>query len=108
MPLVEVFAREEHMPKVQAGDFCHFLQEHFGVEPGVVQVMMTTVKDLAPEPVYVSIRAKGTPPRREKVNEILQGIGRWLADKGLAKGKIRIELFEPSQQAVHAWTESKL
>mmetsp|Transcript_36384 Transcript_36384/g.67745 ORF Transcript_36384/g.67745 Transcript_36384/m.67745 type:complete len:109 (-) Transcript_36384:50-376(-) len=108
MPLVEVFAREEHMPKIPAAEFCHFLQEHFQVEPGVVQVMMTTVKDLAPEPVYISLRAKGTPPRREKVGEILAGIGRWLAGRGLDTGKIRIELFEPSQQAVHAWRGSKL
>eukprot|EP00439_Symbiodinium_sp_Y106_P074950 s408_g14.t1 len=108
MPLVEVFAKEEMLPKIPAAEFCHFLQEHFKVEPGIVQVMMTAVKDLAPEPVYISVRAKGTPPRREKVNELLAGIGRWLTGKGLRSGKVRIELFEPSQQAVHAWRDSKL
>ena len=96
------------MPKIQAAELCHFLQEHFGVEPGVVQVMMSVVKDLAPEPVYLSLRAKGTPPRREKVNELLAGIGKYLESKGLSRGKIRIELFEPSQQAVHSWGSSKL
>ncbi|CAK9110791.1 unnamed protein product [Durusdinium trenchii] len=99
MPLVEVFAREEDMPKIKAAELCHFLQDHFAVEPGVVQVMMSVVKDLAPEPVYLSIRAKGTPPRREKVADLLAGIGRYLDSKGLGRGKIRIELFEPSQQA---------
>eukprot|EP00434_Breviolum_minutum_P031624 symbB.v1.2.027960.t1/scaffold2908.1/size67487/3 len=128
MPLVEIFAKEADMPKIQAAELCHFLQEHFGVEPGVVQVMMSVVKDLAPEPVYLSLRAKGTPPRREKVNELLAGIGKYLESKGLSRGpgiegegrpwfhrnpptpagKIRIELFEPSQQAVHSWGSSKL
>eukprot|EP00913_Durusdinium_trenchii_P031132 g29152.t1 len=83
MPLVEVFAREEDMPKIKAAELCHFLQDHFAVEPGVVQVMMSV--DLAPEPVYLSIRAKGTPPRREKVADLLAGIGRYLDSKGLGR-----------------------
>ena len=31
--------------------------------------------------VYLSLRAKGTPPRREKVNELLAGIGKCAMDE---------------------------
>ncbi|CAK9110736.1 unnamed protein product [Durusdinium trenchii] len=113
MPLVEVFAREEDMPKIKAAELCHFLQDHFAVEPGVgshegTECTTETTNTTSGETegsairirhVYLSIRAKGTPPRREKVADLLAGIGRYLDSKGLGRGKIRIELFEPSQQA---------
>mmetsp|Transcript_36916 Transcript_36916/g.110257 ORF Transcript_36916/g.110257 Transcript_36916/m.110257 type:complete len:109 (-) Transcript_36916:6-332(-) len=108
MPLVEVYARESDLPTFKAEELCSFLEGLFGVEPGVVQVMMIPVKDLTPEKVYFSLRAKGTPARREKVGELLAKLEQWLSAHGVAKGKIRIELFEPSQQAAHAWGSSKL
>eukprot|EP00930_Biecheleria_cincta_P086630 TRINITY_DN7589_c2_g1_i1.p1 TRINITY_DN7589_c2_g1~~TRINITY_DN7589_c2_g1_i1.p1 ORF type:complete len:110 (+),score=26.93 TRINITY_DN7589_c2_g1_i1:1-330(+) len=106
MPLVEVFAREGQMPTFKASELTKFLEQLFGVEPGVCQVMMTSVKDIAPEPVYFSIRAKGTPPRIEKIKDLLAEMGKWLSNHGVPQGKVRIELFEPSQQNVHSWNAS--
>ncbi|CAE8673699.1 unnamed protein product, partial [Polarella glacialis] len=98
----------DHVQSIKAAELCEFLQTLFGVEPGVVQVLVIPVRDLAPEPVFLSLRAKGTPPRKEKVGQMLADIGRWLSEHGVARGKIRIELFEPSTQAVHFWGASKL
>mmetsp|Transcript_98422 Transcript_98422/g.228249 ORF Transcript_98422/g.228249 Transcript_98422/m.228249 type:complete len:109 (-) Transcript_98422:113-439(-) len=108
MPLVELYAREVDLPQFQASELCSFLEKLFAVDHGIVQVMMVPVKDLGPEQVYLSLRAKGTPPRKEKIGELLAQIEKWLSTHGVAKGKLRIELFEPSQQAVHAWGASKL
>eukprot|EP00931_Biecheleriopsis_adriatica_P103345 TRINITY_DN78197_c0_g1_i1.p1 TRINITY_DN78197_c0_g1~~TRINITY_DN78197_c0_g1_i1.p1 ORF type:complete len:109 (-),score=28.61 TRINITY_DN78197_c0_g1_i1:54-380(-) len=108
MPLVEVYLKEGEKPTFQVTEFVEFLQKLFGVEPGVVQVMVVPVKDLAPEPVYISMRAKGTPPRREKIGQLLAEVEKWLSAHGTGRGKIRIELFEPSHQSVHAWKPSKL
>mmetsp|Transcript_31485 Transcript_31485/g.90273 ORF Transcript_31485/g.90273 Transcript_31485/m.90273 type:complete len:109 (+) Transcript_31485:61-387(+) len=108
MPLVEVYAREKDLPGFRAEELCSFLEGLFKVEHGIVQVMIIPVRDLAPEKVYLSLRAKGTPPRKEKVGELLAELQQWLSAHGVAKGKVRIELFEPSQQAVHAWGNSKL
>mmetsp|Transcript_60899 Transcript_60899/g.122070 ORF Transcript_60899/g.122070 Transcript_60899/m.122070 type:complete len:91 (-) Transcript_60899:40-312(-) len=90
MPLVEVYAREADLPNFKAAELCGFLEGVFSVEHGIVQVMMIPVRDLAPENVYLSLRAKGTPPRKEKVGELLAKIQQWLSSQGVAKGKICI------------------
>merc|ERR1719343_411819 len=64
---------------------------------------MIEVHDLAPEQVFMSVRAKGTADRKEKVNELITKVGSWLEAKGVMNGRVRIELFEPTQQAAARW-----
>mmetsp|Transcript_112451 Transcript_112451/g.223458 ORF Transcript_112451/g.223458 Transcript_112451/m.223458 type:complete len:110 (+) Transcript_112451:75-404(+) len=106
MPLVEVYTLDSDALGFKASELCCFLEGLFQVDPGVVQVMIIPVADLAPTRVYLSLRAKGTEPRKAKVGELLNEIGQWLSARGISAGKLRIELFEPSQQAVHAWNSS--
>mmetsp|Transcript_67665 Transcript_67665/g.195921 ORF Transcript_67665/g.195921 Transcript_67665/m.195921 type:complete len:112 (-) Transcript_67665:87-422(-) len=104
MPLVEVYAREQDFPKTfGATELEAFLLGHFGVERGVVQVMFIPVRELSPEPFYISIRAKGTPERAKRTAELLAGLEGWLTQRGVTRGKVRMELYEPSLQSVRAW-----
>mmetsp|Transcript_46742 Transcript_46742/g.99867 ORF Transcript_46742/g.99867 Transcript_46742/m.99867 type:complete len:230 (-) Transcript_46742:144-833(-) len=103
MPLVELFFRPEDAPDFRAQELCTFMEGLFGVQPGIVQVMMVPAWDLAPEQAFMSIRAKGTPERKEKVNELLAAMGVWLTSHGILTGRTRIELFEPTQQAAQRW-----
>lgn len=103
MPLVELYFKQQDAPAFSAQELCTFMESLFQVTPGIVQVMMIPVKDLAPEHVFMSIRAKGTADRKEKVNALLSAIGAWLEEHGVPSGRSRIELFDPPQQGAHRW-----
>eukprot|EP00443_Scrippsiella_acuminata_P094467 CAMPEP_0115519282 /NCGR_PEP_ID=MMETSP0271-20121206/78351_1 /TAXON_ID=71861 /ORGANISM="Scrippsiella trochoidea, Strain CCMP3099" /LENGTH=125 /DNA_ID=CAMNT_0002950279 /DNA_START=29 /DNA_END=402 /DNA_ORIENTATION=- len=85
MPLVVVFAKAEDLPKFSASDLEQFLIKLFGVDPGIVQVLMLPVYDLSPDAFYVSIRAKGNPERRERMPAMLSELSAWLATRGAAR-----------------------
>mmetsp|Transcript_5920 Transcript_5920/g.10599 ORF Transcript_5920/g.10599 Transcript_5920/m.10599 type:complete len:162 (+) Transcript_5920:72-557(+) len=103
MPLVELYFRHQDAPKFSAQELCTFMEGLFQAQPGIVQVMMIPAKDLAPEQVFMSIRAKGTADRKEKVNELLSALSAWLEQHGVPSGRSRIELFDPPQQGAQRW-----
>mmetsp|Transcript_65426 Transcript_65426/g.211980 ORF Transcript_65426/g.211980 Transcript_65426/m.211980 type:complete len:98 (-) Transcript_65426:184-477(-) len=88
MPLLELFTTPEDADTLARG---------------IVQVNIIVVHDMAPAPFYVSLRAKGTPERTKKAGDLLTALSEWLVAKGHAKGKIRMELYEPSLQHNKAW-----
>ena len=114
MPLIDVHigsAVAYHLFDVSA--FHDFLigKDMWDVPRGVLQLNVTRSPEgmLYPETdLYLSIRAKAKKDRTpERVKAIMEKMEKWLTNAGMPKGKIRVELYEPSLQFAHGWNGAK-